>query len=204
MRSTRTVALAVALAAPSLGWAQEVAEPQTGVRFAVKRDGETLLGVGLRVKKIAFVKAKVYVVGLYVSDAALAGSLSVHKGKLATPAFFQDLVWGDFDKRLLLRFVRRLSRQQIQSAMREALAERTRPQLLDQFVGYFSELKEGQECVLRWATGGSLEVTMAGEARPPIADKAFAAEVFGLYLGERPLQEDIKQGLVSRAAAVMD
>jgi hypothetical protein len=192
--------LAVALAAASPSWSQEAAEPQTGVRFAAKRDGETLLGVGLRVKKVAFIKAKVYAVGLYVSDDALAGPLAVHKGHFGTPEFFKDLVWGDFDKRLSLRFVRSLGRDQIQNAMREALAKRSDQRLLEQFVGYFNEVEQGQECVLRWVPGGSLEVTMAGQARAPIVDKAFAAAVFALYLGEKPLQEDIKQGLVSRAA----
>jgi hypothetical protein len=183
--------------------AQEIAEPRSGVRLAARRDGETLLGIGLRVKKIAFVKAKVYVVGLYVGDAALKGPLAAHKGKPGAPEFFEALVWGDFQKSLVLRFVRNVGRDAIGNAMREALSPRAEGRLVEQFVGYFPELKEGQECVMRWAPGGTLEVTMAGEARPPIADKAFAAAVFGLYVGDRPLQEDIKQGLVSRAAEAL-
>src|SRR6185436_10749501 len=86
----------------------------------------------------------------HAGDAALAGPLSVYKRKTDAPEFFKDLVWDDFEQ--------------------GADAE-----LLEQFVGYFPELKDGQECTLRWRPGGSLEVTMVGEARPPIADKAFAA-----------------------------
>jgi len=183
--------------------AQDVAEPQTGVRFAARRGSETLLGVGLRVKKVAFVKAKICVVALYVGDAALAGPLAAHKGKTRTPEFFKDLVWGDFDKALTLHFVRNLGRDQIRNGMREALAGRADAKLLEQFVGYFPELKDGQECTVRWRPGGPLEVTMVGEARPPIGDKAFAAAIFGLYLGDRPVQADIKQGLVSRAAEAL-
>jgi len=201
--SKPAAALLFVLAGAPLARPQDVAEPQTGVRFAAQRGSETLLGVGLRVKKIAFIKAKVYAVGFYVSDTALAGPLSVYKGKTDAAEFFKDLVWGDFDKALTLHFVRNLGREQIQNGMREALAGRADAKLLEQFVGYFPELKDGQECTLRWRPGGSLEVTMAGEARPPIADKAFAAAVFGLYLGEQPLQEDIKQGLVSRAAEAL-
>jgi hypothetical protein len=196
----RTLALPLVFAAASLGWAQDITEPRSGVHFAARRDGETLLGLGLRVKKIAFVKAKVYVVGLYVGDTALRGPLAAHKGKPLSAEFFRDLVWGDFQKSLVLRFVRDVGREQIGNAMRKALACRTEPGLLEVFVGYFAELKDGQECVLRWAPGGSLEVTMAGQPRPPLSDKAFAAAVFGLYLGDEPLQEDIKQGLVSRAS----
>jgi Chalcone isomerase-like len=201
--SKLAAALGLVLASAPLAWPQDVAEPQTGVRFAARREGETLLGVGLRVKKVAFVKAKICVVALYVGDAALAGPLAAHKGNTKAPEFFKDLVWGDFDKALTLHFVRNLGRDQIRNGMREALAGRADAKLLEQFVGYFPELKDGQECTVRWRRGGPLEVTMAGEARPPIGDKAFAAAVFGLYLGENPLQEDIKRGLVSRAAEAL-
>jgi len=181
----------------------DVAEPSTGVTFASKVDGYTLLGVGLRVKKIIFIRAKVYAVGLYVSDAALGGPLAAYKGKLDSPEFFRDLQWGDFGKHLLLKFVRSVGQGQVQDAMREALAGRTDPGLLDRFVGYFPAIREGQECVLAWGPGGALEVSMVGQAKPPIASKEFAAAVFGLYVGETPLQPEIKKGLVSRAAEVL-
>ena len=193
----------VAIVASAPLWAQDqVAEPKTGVQFSTKADGKTLLGVGLRVKTF-LVKWKVYAVGLYVADSALAGPLAAHKGKVGTPAFYKDLVWGDFDKHVTLKFVRNVGQDKIQSTMREALEGKTDKALLDRFVSYFPEIKEGQECTLRWAPGGTLEVVMAGQPREPIANKEFAAAVFGLYLGEQPLQEDIKKGLVSRAAELL-
>ena len=39
--------------------------------------------------------------------------------------------------------------------------------------------------------------------QPPIADKNFAAAVFGIWLGEKPIQEDIKRDLVTRAAILI-
>jgi len=44
---------------------------------------------------------------------------------------------------------------------------------------------------------------MAGKAKPPIANKAFAAALFALYLGDPPLQDDLKADIVSRAAQVL-
>jgi hypothetical protein len=38
---------------------------------------------------------------------------------------------------------------------------------------------------------------------PPIADRDFAAAVFAVWLGEKPIQKDIKKGLVSRAAVLI-
>jgi len=194
------VVLVVALALAVSASAQEVTEPGSGVRFAAKRGELSLLGVGLRTRTIF--KVKVYAVALYVADTALSGPLAAHRGKLGAPAFYRDLVQGDFAKEVHLRFVRALDRQTIQDAMREALAGADRARV-DAFVSYFPEIKAGQECVIRWAPGGTLETLMAGQPKPPIADKSFAAAVFGVWLGDTPIQEDIKTGLVSRAAALI-
>jgi hypothetical protein len=204
MKQIVAVASVIAcLAAPPLLAQEEVAEPNTGVKFAAKVDGMTLLGTGLRIKKILFIHAKVYAVALYVSDEALKGPLLAYKGKESTPQFFDELTSGDFQKRLVLRFVRDVGASRVQDAMREALADRTDKTLLDRFVSYFPEVKDGQECVLEWAKGGILETTMVGQTKPPIESKAFSTALFGLYVGAQPLQEDIKQGLVSRVPQLL-
>jgi hypothetical protein len=180
--------------------AEDVTEARSGVKFAAKNGTRSLLGVGLRTR--TFLKVKVYAIGLYVSDEALAGPLAAHKGKTDSPAFYAELVNGDFDKEVTLKFVRDVEQATIQEAMREALvgADKAR---VDAFVSYFPEVKVGQECGLRWGQGGVLETTMAGQPRPAIADKAFTARVFGIWLGEKPLQADIKKDLVARASGLI-
>ncbi len=190
-------ALAAATTAPAETWS----EPKSRTAFEVKKDGMTLLGAGLRVKKILFT-FKAYAVGLYVDDAALAGPLAAYKGKTSSPQFYQALQKGDFRKELVLKFLRNLSESKIQGAMRESL-EGAEPKTLDQFISYFPEVKKGQECILRWAPGGTLESVMAGQAKPAIASRAFAEQLFGLYVGEKPLQKDIKVGIVARAGDVL-
>jgi hypothetical protein len=199
----RSVAIAalVTLGVAGAASAQTWTEPKSGIAFAVKKDDLTLLGGGLRVKKMVFT-FKAYALGFYVSDAAIAGPLAAYKGKTATPEFYKALQTGDFKKEVVLKFMRNLSQDKIQSAMRESLAG-AEPKVLDQFVSYFPEVKEGQECVLRWAPGGTVESVMAGQARPPIADKAFAERLFGLYVGPQPIQEDIKAGVAARAGEVI-
>jgi chalcone isomerase-like protein len=181
-----------------LAAADEVTEPRTGVRFPAHQGDMSLLGVGVRVKAITFIKVKVYAVGLYVADSALSGPLAAFKGKTSSPELYRTLVTGDFPKELRLRFVRDVDRKRIQEAMRESLAGAD-PKWLDPFIGYFEEVKSGQECVLRWAPGGTLQTSYAGAARPPLADKTFATAVFAIYLGDKPVQEDLKRDLVSRA-----
>lgn len=183
----------------AVGSAQDFTEPKTGVRLPLKSsDGQmVLLGAGVRSKTFV-VKVKVYVASLYVAPEALAK----HKGKPPAPELYSDLVWGDFPKEIVLRFVRNVGKGRIQDAMREALPGADKV-LTDQFVSYFPEVKEGQECVLRWGAGGVLETIMAGEKRPAIDNKAFAAAVFGIFLGEKPIQEDLKQALVARVGEVL-
>lgn len=169
----------------------DVAEPKTGVKFPDKIGEASLAGVGLRTKTI--LKVKVYAIGLYLADSALAGSL---KGKTGA-AMYREIVWGDFPKEVHLRLVRDVSASQMQESIREALTKADKART-DAFVAYFGDIKTGQEYVLRWAPGGTLETDAAGTPKPPIADKDFTAAVFGIWLGDDPIQDDIKRDLVTR------
>lgn len=197
-----TAAVTVAaLAAATATTAQTWTEPKSGTAFESKRDGMTLLGAGLRVKKMLFT-FKAYAVGFYVDDAALVGPLAAYKGKTTSKEFYQALQTGDFKREVVLKFLRTLSASRIQEAMRESLAGAD-AKTLDQFVGYFPEVKQGEQCVLRYLPGGKLESIMAGQAKPVIDSKAFTDKLFGLYVGPQPIQEDIKADVVARAGEVL-
>ncbi len=203
MRQTLAAAAAiVALTFPAAAaHSQTWTESKSNTPFEVKRDGMTLLGAGLRVKKILFT-FKAYALGFYVDDAALGGPLAAFKGRTTSPEFYQALQTGDFRKEVVLKFLRTLSQDKIQSAMRESLAGAD-PKTLEQFVSYFPEVKEGELCVLRYLPGGKLESIMAGQQKPTIDSKAFADRLFGLYVGPKPIQDDITAGVVARAAEVL-
>jgi hypothetical protein len=196
--------LAAAIAALSLVASRPtdfVTEPKTGVRFAASVEDMSLLGVGVRTK--TFLKVKVYAIGLYVADSALTGPLAIHKGKVGSPAFYRNVLTGDFEKQIVLKPVRELSAEQIQEAFRSHMLSVDR-ELLDQFVSYFTRTKPGQECVLRWTAGGMLETNVAGVAKPTIADRAFAEAVFAIWLGERPVEDKLRKRLVSRANQLLE
>ena len=89
------VAAIVARGVAGTASAQTWTEPKSGAVFAVKKDDMTLLGGGLRVKKMVFT-FKAYAIGFYVSDAALAGPLAAYK--TASPELFKQLQTGDFPK----------------------------------------------------------------------------------------------------------
>jgi len=191
MRTTAAcLALALALPAPSV--LADVAEPRTGVTFPEKMGDLSLLGIGLRTKTI--LKVKVYAIALYVSDAALGGAL---KGK-AGGELYRELVRGDFPRQVHLRLVRDVSASQMQDTIREALKGANKARV-DQFVSYFGDIKTGEEYVVKYVPGGTVETLAKGAPRPPITDKEFAAAVFGIWLGDHPIQEDVKRDLVARA-----
>jgi hypothetical protein len=190
--------LAAILTAPTFALAvEQVAEPVSGVKFDAQIGDLRLLGTGLRTKTI--LKVKVYAVGLYVDP----GALAEHKGKADTPAFFKTLVWGDFRREIRMKFIRdAIPARKIREAFAESLGG-ANASLREKFLGDFGDVKAGDEYVIRWLPGGPLEIVAAGQTREPIADKAFAAAVFAIWLGDAPVQPDIKRGLVSRATEVL-
>jgi Chalcone isomerase-like len=177
-----------------LGAAQDITEAKSGLKFAVKDGDMTLLGAGLRTKTM--LKVKVYAIGLYVADSAIAGTL---KGKAETPALYAELVNGDFKKQVVMKFVRGVSKDQIQDAFHETLNGGK----ADVWIQYFGAIHSGQECVISWMPGTGLETKVAGVDKPPINDKEFASAVFRIWLGDKPVQEDLKKDLVSRAGDVL-
>jgi len=193
---TRVVLLPVLVLAAAVATPADYVEPRSGTAFAETVDGMTLLGAGLRTK--TFLQVKVYAAGLYVADDALPAI----QGKTGAP-LFKDLVWGDFRKQVTLKVVRDLSAEQMQQAIREALAaQKAEPARVDAFVAYFSDIQKGEEYVVRWEPGGVLHTFAKGQAKPPIADKTFAGQVIGIWLGEKPIQEDLRRDLVSRLPAL--
>ncbi len=200
MRLPVALVLAASLAAPAFSAPPaQVTEPASGVAFDTQAGDLQLLGVGLRTK--TFLKVKVYAVGLYVDPAGLAA----HKGQPAGPALYKDLVWGDFKREVVMKFVRAsVTADQIRGAFRESLAVSGADKAkVEAFVAYFGDTKAKDEYVLRWTPGTGLETTVAGQAKPVINDKAFGAAVFGMWLGEKPIQDDIKKALVARLAEVV-
>ena len=192
--------LSLFLGAPSAARSADFVEPRTGVSCPEQRDGMSLLGAGVRTK--TFLKVKVYAICLYVSDATLAGPLAQYRGRTTDPAFYRELATGDFPKQVVMTFVRDATADQVRDGFYEALPTIDRKRL-DLFSSHFGAPHKGDAYVIRWAPGGSLEVTAVGQQKPAIADKAFATAVFQIWLGEKPLQPDIKRDLVARAGSVL-
>jgi hypothetical protein len=69
----------------------------------------------LRTKTIA--KVKVYAIGLHAADTAISGPL---KGKAGSAELYRELVNGDFKKKVVMKFLRDVSNDQIRDAFRDS------------------------------------------------------------------------------------
>ena len=100
-----------------------------------------------------------------------------------------------------MKFVRDVSASQVREAFQDALkgvGGKT-----NEWVAYFGDIRSGQECVIAWTPGVGLETKVVGVDKPAINDKAFSSAVFGIWLGDKPIQEDIKRDLVARATELL-
>jgi len=177
-------------------FAQDVTEPKSGTKFTAKDGDTSLLGVGVRTRTIA--KVKIYAIGLYVADAEIAGPL---KGKAGTPELYRELVAGDFKKKVVMKFVRNVSKDQIQEAFRDSL--KGSGGKAEEWIAYFNDVHSGQDCVIGWTPGVGLETRVVGADKPAINDKALASAIFAIWLGDKPIQDDLKKDLVARGSGLL-
>jgi hypothetical protein len=194
MKHLLVVFLALSMTVPAV--AQDIAEPKSGTKFAAKDGDTSLLGVGLRTRTIA--KVKIYAIGLYVADSAIAGPL---KGKAGTPELYRQLVTGDFKKKVVMKFLRNVSGEQIREAFGDSL--KSSGVKSDAWIAYFSDIHSGQEFAIGWTPGAGLETKVAGADKPAINDKALASAIFGIWLGDKPIQDDLKKDLVARGGELL-
>ncbi len=194
MNRLAAVVLLSILAAPA--WSQDVTEPKSGAKFPAQENGMSLLGAGLRSRMMG--KQKVYAIGLYVADSALAGPL---KGKAGTGDLYREIIDGDFKKKVVLKFLRDLSNDQIRDGFRDAL--KGAGSKTDVWVNSFTSVVSGQEAVIAWTPGVGLETKSGGLNKSQFNDKTFASSVFGIWLGEKPIQDDLKKDLVMHAGVLI-
>ena len=179
------VLLLLAMAMPA--WAAEVAGVKLADRASVAKADLVLNGAGLR-KRFVF---DVYAMGLYLpqksaSDAAV----------LKQPG----------PKRIALHMLRDVPADQFSDALAdgirenhsEAEAKALLPRLAElvAIMAQVKEAKKGMAIMLDW-NGGGTQVSIDGRATgKPIAGEDFYRALLRIWLGERPVQDDLKKALL--------
>jgi hypothetical protein len=158
-----------------------------GVRLpdTVTVEGKTLKlnGMGLR-KKLMF---KVYVAGLYVETPTKAA---------------EAIVASDQVKRMELHVLRSLKASQVTEAIEEGFEKNSKTQMgalqdrLKKFSGMFSDVTEGDLILMTYVPGKGVSVSIKGAEKGTVDGKDFADALFNVWLGQTPVQEDLKKALL--------
>jgi hypothetical protein len=181
---TRLVLL-MALALPAA--AAEVAGVKIEDRTRVAGAELALQGAGLR-KRVFF---KVYAIGLYVADRAA------------------DPVQQPGAKRVAIHMLRDVGAETFSKALVDGMRPNHDAAAMQQFepriaqltaiMAGMKEAKKGMAIALDWVPGTGTRVTIEGKpAGEPIAGEDFYQALLRIWLGEKPVQADLKKALLGQ------
>jgi len=148
---------------------------------------QTLVLNGMGVRSKMFVK--VYVGGLYLE-------------KKSSDA--NAVVQADAGKRIVLQFVRDVSREQMVEAFDESLKANgggkaaTLKNEIAQFLGALEPLKTGDQFAVTYVPGVGTSVSLRGKDKVTIPGLPFGQLVFSMWLGPKPPNGDLKKGLLGQ------
>jgi len=162
-----------------------------GVRFesalAAADSTLSLNGVGLRTK--TFLRIKVYAAGLYLPRTCTDGEVvaAADEPQALRMVFIYDGV----------------SPEKLVESWNEGFEESTDGELgplkerIDAFNSFFTaEAREGDVYEFRYLPGPGLQVVLGGEVKGTIPGLDFKRAFFGIWLGEDPVDDDLKAELL--------
>lgn len=165
-------------------WAAEVAGVKIDDKTRVGNADLALSGAGLR-RRVFF---QVYAIGLYVPDPKA--------DRIAQPG----------PKRVLIHMLRDVGAEQFTEALAdgikanhteaEAAALEPRVKQLGAIMAGVGEAKKGMAIALDW-TGRETQLSIDGKpAGQPIAGEDFYRALLRIWLGDKPVQDDLKKALL--------
>ena len=144
-----------------------------------------LNGLGLRKKYMV----KVYVAGLYLEQKS-SDSAAILK--------------ADTPKRIVMHFVRGVTKNQIVDGFNESFenntpdAKQTMKAEIDQFLSAIDLVHDGDEILLTYLPGTGTIVAINSKEKVTISAPAFAPVLFSVWLGPKPPNQEMKEGLLGR------
>jgi hypothetical protein len=95
--------------------------------------------------------------------------------------------------------LRDVTHEEMKEAMQEGLsgaAQDVGP-ATQQFMGYFTEpISEGEECEFDYVPGKGTTVEISGTVKGTIPGADFMRALWGVWLGPKPVDESLKQGML--------
>lgn len=227
LRVVPVLLLVLSLALPATA---QVTEPKTGRTFPESigypgREGAVLrcAGVGVRTKAVF----KVYAAALYLDEAGargeLAGRAAQASGEPKSPdSLCASIIASDrsaggnreestLAKAIVMKFVRGVGKDKVRETYLEML-ERTLGPLAaspvrenaEAFLAMFTEdVADGDEIEL-YGCGARVGVLVKGVEKGALSDGALAEAIWSIWLGEKPVSDDLRRGLISRTGWIAE
>ncbi|HTP63533.1 MAG TPA: chalcone isomerase family protein [Burkholderiales bacterium] len=159
-----------------------------GVKLPDEDQKLLLNGAGLR--KRAFFQ--VYVIGLYLPERKTAAA---------------DAIGAAGPKRVLIEMLRDVDADQFSDALTDGMKDNVaeaemkalqpRIKQLTDIIASMKEAKKGMRIALDWVPAAGTLVTVAGKAAgAPIPGEDFFRALLKIWLGEHPVQDDVKRALL--------
>ena len=180
MKRIAIAMILLTLAIPAL--ARELKGVSMPDRITVEGKQVVLNGMGLRTK----MTFKVYVAGLYVETATKNANM---------------ILASDQIRRVEMVMMRDLGKEKIAEAVESGFEKNSKAKMpalkarLDQFVAGLTDLKEGDKLVITYVPDKGINV-QSGAKTIAIEGKDFADAMFAVWLGEYPVDEDLKEGML--------
>lgn len=144
-----------------------------------------LNGLGLRTKYMV----KVYVAGLYLEQKSSDADA---------------ILKAEATRRIVLHFVRSVSRKQIVDAFDESFsanapeARNSMKAEIERFFGAIEPLKDGEQMVFTYAPATGTTLAVKGKDKLTIAGSAFGQMLFSVWLGPKPPNAGLKKGILGQ------
>ena len=149
-----------------------------------------LNGTGLRLKKIILVNIKVYAAGLYLEQ------------KESNP---QKILNDDKAKALLMHFIySNVGKDKLKEAFDEGFENNCGAEAkkmadrVDKFISFWPDMAKDDEARLIYVPGTGTKVVIKGKEMGTIEGADFAKALFSIWLGPKPPNDEIKDGLLGK------
>lgn len=150
----------------------------------IEVDGETLVLNGMGIREATVFNVNVYVAGLYLPEANTNG---------------REIIRSEGTKRMVLHFVRDVSREDMQEAITEGFGDIAERQArnIERFSNMLpNEITEGTVITFTFRHDTGVQVQVGSRNAGTVRGNAFARAFIRIWLGSNPPNRGLKRGLL--------
>ena len=151
--------------------------------------GKTLILNGIGIREATIFSVNVYVAGLYLEKKTSDASV---------------IIQSDAPKRIVMHFVRDVSRDDITKAYRKGFEKNAEGKYesikaqVEKWNGFMSDMKKGDRMVVTYMPGNGTTVDIRGQVQGTVPSLDFAKVLFRIFVGPNPPNSDLKEGMLGK------